>query len=206
MPTLIAVDPGARWTGVAFFDRLSVGGSGDPMELGWECTGVVEFDHENDEFIDSLAESIMANEVPILVYEKWRLYEDKAIEQTGRQFEEVQLIGQMKFVVRRHNEHCYLHTRALNAGQITTCELRGASCQDKDIGWLPTLMVEQPAEIQKPTAGILRGKGIKSVAKPVAAREYGGRGHVVSAELHGWRYILEGSKSGKQMKVIYGGD
>lgn len=203
MSDLIAVDPGARWTGVAFFDLAD-------NKWGWQCTGVMEYDNEsdsgNDAFIDGLADEVMSNEVPMLVYEKWRLYNDKAKEQTGREFEEVQLIGQMKFVVRRHNEHCYLHTRALNMGKMTTCELRGGSCMDKDIGWLPTLMIEQPAEIQKPTAGILRGKGIKSVAKPIAVKEFGNRGHVVSAELHGWRYILEGSKSGKLAKVIYGGD
>jgi hypothetical protein len=196
---LTAIDPGDRWTGVAFFDPAD-------NKWGWECVGAVEFDNDNAGFIDSLAESVMDNEVPILVYEKWRLYNDKALEKTGSEFEAVQLIGQMKFVVRRHNEHCYLHTRALNAGQMTTCELRGASCQDKDIGWLPTLMIEQPADIQKPTAGILRGKGIKSVAKPIDRELYGGRGHVVSAELHGWYYILEGSESGRLSKVIYGNE
>lgn len=199
MPTLTAIDPGDRWTAAAFFDRAD-------NEWGWECTGVVEFDNANDEFVDSLAESVMDNEVPILVWEQWRLYNDHALEKTGSEFEAVQVIGQMKFVVRRHNEHCYLHTRALNAGQMTTCELRGASCQDKDIGWLPTLAIQQPADIQKPTAGILRGKGIKSVAKPIAKAEYGGRGHVVSAELHGWYYILEGSETGRLSKVIYGNE
>lgn len=197
MSDLITVDPGGRWTGVAFFDVAD-------NEWGWECTGAVEFDHQNDEFIDSLAESIMDNEVPILVYESFHLFEDKALEQTGKEFPEIELIGQMKFVVRRHNEHCYLHTRALNVGQMTTCELRGASCQDKDIGWLPTLMVSQRSDILKPTAGILRGKGIKSVAKVIDKEMYKSRGHVVSAELHGWKYILHGSVTGKECKVIYG--
>lgn len=199
MSVLTAIDPGDRWTGVAFFDTAD-------NEWGWKCVGAVEFDNDNEGFIDSLAESIMDNEVPILVFEKWRLYNDKAKEKTGSEFEAVQVIGQMKFVVRRHNEHCYLHTRALNAGQMTTCELRGASCMDKDIGWQPTLMIEQPADIQKPTAGILRGKGIKSVAKGIDRAEYGGRGHVVSAELHGWYYILEGSETGKLSKVVFGNE
>lgn len=199
MADLIAVDPGDRWSAAAFFDRAD-------NKWGWECTGAVEFDSANDEFVDSFAETVMDNEAPIVVYEKWRLYNDKAREQTGKEFEAVQLIGQMKFVVRRHNEHCYLHTRALRAGQMTTCELRGASCQDKDIGWLPTLMICQPAEIQDPTRGILRGRKIKSVAGPIDKKLYGGRGHVVSAELHGWYYILKGSVDGTLSKVIYGAE
>lgn len=200
MPVLTSVDPGARWTAAAFFDRAD-------NEWGWECIGAVEFDNEqngNEEFVDSLAESVMDNEVPILVFERWHLFEDKALEHTGDEFEEVQVIGQMKFVVRRHNEHCYLHTRALNAGQITTCELRGSSCQDKDIGWQPTLMIGQRSDILKPTRGILRGKGIKSVAKVIDREQYGNRGHVVSAELHGWYYILEGSETGRYSQVYYG--
>jgi hypothetical protein len=197
VPILTAVDPGARWTAAAFFDRAD-------NEWGWECVGAVEFDTENDLFVDSLAESVMDNEVPILVFERWHLFEDKAVENTGNEFEEIQVIGQMKFVVRRHNEHCYLHTRALNAGQLTTCELRGASCMDKDIGWQPTLMIGQRSDILKPTQGILRGKGIKSVAKPISKELYGGRFHVVSAELHGWYHILEGSKTGRDQQIYYG--
>jgi hypothetical protein len=191
------VDPGERWTGVAFFDRAD-------NQWGWECVGAVEFDNDNEGFMDSLTESILDNEVPILGFESFHLFEDKALEQTGKEFGEVELIGQMKFVVRRHNEHCYLHTRALRAGQMTTCELRGQSCQNKDIGWQPVLMVSQRSDILKPTAGILRGKGIKSVAKGIDQREYGGRGHVVSAELHGWKYILHGSVTGKETKIVYG--
>lgn len=199
MPVLTAIDPGARYTGVAFFDPAD-------NKWGWECLGAVEFDNQNDEFIDALAEGVMDNEVPILVYESWHLFEDKALEQTGREFAEVELIGQMKFVVRRHNEHCYLHTKALSRGMMTTCELRGSSCQDKDIGWMPTLMVSQRSDILKPTAGILRGKGIKSVARVIDKREYKSRGHVVSAELHGWKYILHGSVTGKECKIIYGNE
>lgn len=193
MATLTAVDPGDRWTGVAFFDPAD-------NEWGWECTGAVELGQ--DEFIDSLAESIMDNEVPILVFERWRLYADHSEEKKGSEFETSQLIGAMKFVVRRHNEHCFIHTKALNKGMLTTCELRGGSCMDKDIGWQPTLMVGQMADIKKPTAGILKGKGIKSITKAIARREYEGRDHIVDAELHGWHYILNGQKSGS--KVYYG--
>lgn len=203
MADLIAVDPGARWTGVAYFDIAD-------NQWGWECTGVYEFDNQsdmgNDQFVDGLASEVLDNKVPILVYEKWRLYEDKALEQTGKEFPEIQLIGQMKFIVRRHNEHCYLHTRALNAGQMTTCELRGASCATMDVGWLPTLMYCQPADILDPTTGILRGKKIKSVAKPIAAKQFGNRKHVVCAELHGWYNILRGAATGKNCETIYGNE
>lgn len=195
MATLTAVDPGDKYVGVAFFERAD-------NEWGWECEGVVELGP--DEFIDSFAETVMDNEVPILVFERFRLYNDLALKQTGSEMPTAQLIGQMKFVVRRHNEHCYLHTRALNAGMMTTCELRGASCMDKDIGWQPTLMIGQMADIQKPATGILKSKGIKSVARPAMRREYEGRDHVLSAELHGWYYILEGGPNGKGITTYYG--
>jgi len=199
MATLTAVDPGDRYTGVAFFEPAD-------NKWGWECIDAVEFDNEEepDGFIDALTESVLDNEVPILIFERWRLYNDKAEEQTGSEFQTCQLIGQMKFVVRRHNEHCYLHTRALNAGMMTTCELRGASCQDKDIGWQPVLMIGQQTDIKKPARGILRGKGIKSIAKGIARREYGGRDHVEDAELHGWYHILEGGVTGKYSEMYYG--
>lgn len=196
MSTITAIDPGDRWTGVAFFDPAD-------NKWGWECTGVAEFDG-HPEFIDSFAETVLDNEMPICVFERWRLFEDKAEQAKGSEFETCQLIGQMKFVVRRHNEHCYLHTKAMNQGIMTTCELRRMSCMDI-MRWQPTLMIGQMSDIQKPTAGILRGKGIKSVAKPIDKELYKGRGHVVSAELHGWHYILRGEPEGKGITTYYDG-
>jgi hypothetical protein len=192
---LTAVDPGDVYVGVAFFEP-------EDNEWGWRCVDVQEF--SPDDFIDAYSESVFANEVPITVFERFRLYNDLAVKQTGSEMPTAQLIGQMKFVVRRHNAHCDLHTVALRRGAMTTCELRGSSCMDKDIGWQPTLMVGQMADIQKPTTGILKNRGIKSVARPKMRSDYGGRDHVLSAELHGWYYLLEGSVSGKGVTTYYG--
>lgn len=197
MTVLTAVDPGDVYVGVAFFDPKE-----DDVN-GWECVGAQEF--APDEFMDALTESILANEIPILVFERFRIYEDKALEQTGSEMLTCQLIGQIKYIVRKHNEHCAMHTQALEDGKLLTCELRGAACMDPEIRWQPVLLVGQRTDIKAPTRGILRGKKIKSATKSIATKDYGGRDHIIDAELHGWYYILEGSVTGKDCEVYYAG-
>lgn len=194
MAVLTAVDPGDVYTGVAFFDPA------DNVH-GWECTGAVEFSPYD--FVDALAESVFANEVPILVFERFRLYNDKAVEQTGSEMLTSQQIGQIKMIVRLHNQHCARHVEAEKTGLILPCEIQGYSCADADIRWQPTLLIGQRTDIKKPAAGILRGKRIKSVAKPIDRAEYSGRGHIVDAELHGWYHILEGSVTGKDSEIYF---
>lgn len=184
---LIAIDPGDVYTGVAFFTT-------DEDGL-WYCADAQEFSPAD--FEDALAEYIFLNrevEPPIVVFEKWRLYADKAKEQTGSEFEASQHIGVIKYLVRVHNAHVERHLRAEAEGKMMTCELEGGVCHDPALRPRPITIIKQPADIKKPTAGILRHKKIKSVAKPISKAEYGGRDHVVDAELHGWKHILDTMK------------
>lgn len=178
---LIAIDPGDRWTGVAFFKE---------EEDGWYCQDAVEMSRE--EFEDAFCELIMSDDRPrIVIYEKFRLYEDKALLQTGSEFDTSQLIGVIKFIVRVHNDHAKRHALAQADHKMLTCELEGGACADPSKPMLEVQLVKQPADIKKPTRGILRYKKIKSVAKPISKELYENRDHVVDAELHGWKHILD---------------
>lgn len=186
MTRLIAIDPGDVYTGVAFFD---VDEDGD-----WYCQDAQEFSPHD--FEDALAELIILDRdintpPPIIVYEKWRLYADKAKQQTGSEFLASQHIGVICYIVRVHNEHAAKHDLAEQLGKMMTCELQGGGCADPKKRPQTITIVKQGAEIKKPTTGILRHKKIKSVAKPISKRLYEGRDHVVDAELHGWKYILD---------------
>ena len=180
---LIAIDPGDVYTGVAFF-TTDEGGD-------WYCQDAQEFSPED--FEDALAELLYLRDgtpPPIIVYEKWRLYADHAKEKTGSEFPTSQHIGVIKYLVRVHNDHVARHEAAEAEGKLMSCELQGRMCADPKHRPQPVTIVMQPADIKKPTAGILRHKKIKSVAKPIAKENYSGRGHVVDAELHGWHHIL----------------
>lgn len=72
------------------------------------------------------------------------------------------------------------------------CEQVGGMHANPHVMPTPVTIVGQMADIKRPTAGILRHKGIKSVAKPISRRDYNSRDHVVDAELHGWHYLLNG--------------
>lgn len=184
---LIAIDPGDRWTGVAFFATDEDG--------GWYCLDAQEFDPPD--FEDALAETLFQRDgtpPPIIVYEKWRLYADKAGTQTGSEFLASQHIGVIKYIVRVNNDHAERHDRAEAEGKIMTCELQGGSCEDPAKRPQHITIAKQGAEIKKPTRGILNKKKIKSVAGPIAKEHYGNRDHVKDAELHGWKYILDTMK------------
>lgn len=181
---LIAIDPGDRWTGVAFFATDDDG--------KWYCQDAQEFDPQ--EFEDALAELLLtpsATPAPILVWEKFLLYGDKAELQTGSEFETSQTIGAFKFIVRSVNRHVDLHDEAEAKGTMVTCELQGGMCADSRLQMSRVTWAVQQADIKKPTRGILNKKKIKSVAGPIAKELYGNRDHVKDAELHGWRYILK---------------
>jgi hypothetical protein len=49
----------------------------------------------------------------------------------------------------------------------------------------PPAVVEQPASIQIPTRSVLKSRGMKSTAIRLKAG-----GHALSAELHGWHYLM----------------
>jgi hypothetical protein len=183
---LIAIDPGDVYCGVAFFKQFSD---------GWACVDAVEFDP--DEFDDSLAETVLTPDSPpgtpplIIVFEKWRLYADHAMEKTGDEFLATQHIGVIKFIARTAQAHVAKHKAAEEAGTFVSCEVNHGMCINPSKQMRDVILVKQPADIKKPTAGILRKKDIKSVAKPIAKAEYGGRDHIVDAELHGWRHIIK---------------
>lgn len=194
MTGLIAVDPGDVHCGVAFFVRAD-------NEYGWECTNTEEF--SPDDFLDNLAETFVDQDPAwqFLVYEKFRLYADKARLQTGSEFPTAKCIGVIEWLGRSQNRHASEHARADEEGLDITCRLAGGTCDPNRPGGPryvgPVDLIKQPADIKKPAAGILRTMGIKSVAK----REGDKLGHRVDAELHGWYFILrtlaqrEGAKS-----------
>lgn len=108
--------------------------------------------------------------IDVLVIEEFRLYPWLAAQQTYSDFPTVQLIGALKLVW------------ATGGGQWWGAEG----------GELPILAM-QPATIKDPTRSVLRGRGIKSVAKKLKAG-----GHAADAELHGWHYILREEDRVKQ--------
>ena len=94
---LIAIDPGDEHIGVAFFGRTDDG--------QWYCQDVQQIDGP-DEFEDALLETLLTTPVPLtVVYEKFRLYEDKAKLQKGSEFRTAQMIGVIKFIVRQRHHH-----------------------------------------------------------------------------------------------------
>lgn len=180
---LIAIDPGDRWTGVAFFTRDEDGKwyCQDAVEMGWQ------------DFQDAFGDLVYVDRdwPRHVVYERFRLYGDKAQEQKGSEFLTSQLIGVIKYIVNVHNKHVFRHEAAEAEGRLMTCELQGQMCADPANRPYEIKIKGQMADIKKPAAGILRHLGIKSVAKPIARENYEGRDHVVDAELHGWKYILD---------------
>lgn len=186
---LIAIDPGDKFTGVAFFDREVDDITG---EIGaWYCADAVEYDP--DEFLDAFAETIMdpTSGVETVVYERFRLYADKAAMQKGSEFITAQGIGVIKAVVRWHNAHVDLHDEVesdTSVARLLSCEIGTGYHSVYEPHRIE--IVGQMADIKKPTAGICRKRGIKSVAGPIAKAEYGGRDHVKDAELHGIHHIL----------------
>lgn len=182
---LIAIDPGDVFCGVAFFERDS------EEEYGWRCIDAIEYDP--DAFNDSFAESLVDGDIDAVVYERWRLYGDKAQLQKGSEMLTSQQIGVIKWLVRNHNAHMQRHIDADQPGSgiILSCEQPGQPCNQPKNEFHTVALWGQLADIKKPTRGNLRGRGIKSVAKPIATKMYGGRDHVIDAELHGWKFILD---------------
>jgi hypothetical protein len=180
---LLAIDPGDLFTGVAFFRRT---------DDGWYCMDAQEF--APHDFEDALAELILLDRStppPIVGWEKWRLYEDQAKLQKGSEFLASQHIGVIKYIIRVHNEHVSRHEDAEEAHRMLRCELKGGQCHDPALRPQRVATFVQGAEIKTPTRGILRFKKIKSVAKPIAKEYYHGRDHVIDAELHGWKHIMD---------------
>lgn len=185
---LIAIDPGDVYTGVAFFNYEVNGYTG---EVGpWFCEDAQEFDPR--EFEDALMETVTDASVPLeaIVYERFRLYEDKSPEQVGSEFLTAQSIGVIKAIHRWHEQHVTMHeeAEANKTPVILPCETGGRYHSVYAPRHIE--LVGQMADIKKPTAGICRKRKIKSVAGPIARDNYHGRDHIKDAELHGIHYIM----------------
>lgn len=161
---MVAIDPGGQHTGWAEFTR-------DPGSQIWRCVRACE--HVPDEATDRLGGGMLNAEWQTIVIEEFRLYPDKAMEQTGSTMPTCEQIGAMKFAHRlacRHYRDQFEH---------------GVTATDKAPWQNEPELVMQPAAIQTPTAAVLRARGIKSAAKRLGAGP-----HARSAELHGWHWII----------------
>lgn len=183
MTKLIAIDPGDAHVGVAFFD---VNADGE-----WFCEDAQQIEH--DDFIDGLAEMVISDKMApeYLIFERFRLYGDKAKLQTGSEFLTAQMIGVIKYLVKVHNDHVDKHELAESVGKFVSCELRGGRCEDPKDRPHRIHITGQMADIKKPTTGILRTKKIKSVGKAAKRENPGWGDHCIDAELHGWYFILK---------------
>ena len=139
---IVAIDPGGEHVGVAMFREAP------DSKYGWECWWVKEF--QPGPFVDWF--QVELPRFDVVVYEIFRLYEDKAMSLIGSEMETSQLIGVIKYL----------------AGQAPLASVTG-----------------QPAAWQQPSLGILRSLGMPSKAKADRAG-----GHCLSAELHGWAYLI----------------
>lgn len=93
-------DPGDRYTGVAVFEK-------DDFDQTWDCTDAFTWDvqepgHEIEMLQTWLWTATARGEFDIVGYEVWRLFEDKAQEQKGKEFLATQLIGVIKYAVHMH--------------------------------------------------------------------------------------------------------
>lgn len=175
---LISIDPGDKHVGVAFFHRDGYG--------VWECVDAQEF--EPEEFILAFMELVLDVTEPLewIVFERFRLYEDKSAEQRGSEFPTAQLIGQIKLVHLIHSQHMDKHDEinAEKSNRLLPCEAPGQRHNIREPHRVQ--IAGYMADIKKPTTGILRHKGIKSTASQLKAG-----GHCKDAELHGYYHILK---------------
>lgn len=178
---LLAVDPGDVHVGLALFTY----GPDDDGDDAADCERAWETDPETA--IDYIASSMLNYEIDVLVVEEFRLYPDKAKQLTGSTMGTCELIGQIKWAHR-------LDARRRRDIVEETVKLRLVKQRQAEIDRNAGIdLILQPAAIQTPTTGLLRRRGIKSVAKASQReiREAGGEGdHALSAELHGWHYLL----------------
>jgi hypothetical protein len=170
-----AVDPGGVHVGMAEFE-FGKDADGDDYA---DCTRAWELDPETA--IDTIAAALINYEIDVLVVEEFRLYPDKAMAQTGSTMPTCELIGQIKWA---HRLDCRRRHREFD--RLRAVKSRARSHLDAIARVQSTVeFVLQPAAIQKPTTGVLRQRGIKSTAKATGAG-----GHALSAELHGWHYLI----------------
>lgn len=145
---MISVDPGDVHVGVAFWTCI---------DGQWGCDYAKEMKPE--EFEDYLQVHLASGAIGTVVYESWQLYADKAGQQVGSEMGASQLIGVIKFLVRK-----------------TATNWPGDAPQ----------IFKQQAAIKKATTAILKAKKTVSVAKRLKLDP---DGHAFDAELHGYHFL-----------------
>lgn len=174
MAELRAYDHGDKFTGVAKFRTQD--GMVDPLardptmlKYGWVCYDAQTMDP--DEALDECGRALLVGKVLHVVYERFRLYPDKAEAQISSEFLTSQSIGATRWMVRNVNDR----RAELGLGPAITLTAYGA-------------------ENKRPAREILRSKGIKSTAKRLGglSKRVGPGGYdAIDAELHGWHHIFE---------------
>lgn len=203
-PVMMAIDPGDVHAGVAFFH------DNPELDNGMACHWAGELDP--DACTDLLAELAISNLLHTVVFERFRLYADKAAAQRGSEFDTSQMIGVIKWICRHQNAHAEAHRRARTrlteniAVRLSCIDTQGdqdfARNNNCTIDSAPQQIkvVGQMADIKRPTRGICRHLGIRSWANAHRNQIHkGGKAcaknhcHAVDAELHGWRWHLRGT-------------
>lgn len=168
---LIAIDPGDVHVGLAMFDD-------DNPEDEWRCRYAIEA--SPDKALDDFALLLLEGDLDFVIWEQFRLYADKAMEQTGSEMLTSQMIGVIRYLLRCTERH-----RARYPGGSSSCPL--PNCKQHRV----VTAREQPADIKTPTLGLLRARGIQSKAK-----QAGTGGHALDAETHGWCFLIRNGYAG----------
>lgn len=159
---MVAVDPGGEHVGVAAFNQDNDG--------AWECVWAGEY--EPQEFEDWLSEALYRGQIDILVVEEFRLFPEKAAQQTGSDMPTSQLIGAIRYIWRATLKR----------------------------GWPkePTELHMQPPSIKIPTRSKLKNSGVTSMSKFLKIP----LDHAADAELHGYYHILQTRKERIELRLI----
>ncbi|QXJ40724.1 putative endonuclease [Curtobacterium phage Parvaparticeps] len=161
---LLAVDPGGEHVGVACFQQNS--------DATWECVWAGEY--EPLEFEDWLSEAMVRGQIDILVVEEFRLFPDKAAQQTGSDMPTSRLIGAIQYIWRM--------------------------TQHVEARW-PATAPEfhfQPPSIKTPTRSLMRARSITSMSKFLKIP----LDHAADAELHGYYHILNTRKEKVHLHLL----
>ena len=167
---VIGVDPGDVHTGVALFRWADP--DTKPLDWdGWECWHAEE--EAGFEFASTL-DTMLGNPTgapfpDVLVVERFQLYAHKAAEQIGSEFETVQLIGAIRYLVEANNDLARFNP----AEELGTLARR------------PVDLVMQQAAVKNGTKAFLRRHKVESMAKLLKVG-----GHAFDAELHGWHVLI----------------
>lgn len=157
---LVAIDPGEVHVGWAEFCEEN---DGTPV-----CFNSEEI--TPDECADRVAAMLFQGDVAHLVVERFTLYADKALAQSGSEMLTSELIGVLRYLVRVHNVGA---ASALPGSPWTAQECR---------------LYIQGADIKKGIRAQMKARGIERIG-PVGS-------HHGDAEEHGWYRILRGGEGG----------